>query len=148
MFVQKTSLMWSGGKTLRVITLLDVNLHKVIRFFAHWVSFFKKKAQFVSADAFSEKYLGKYYAPIEFLYHDSNEHFESKVSKYTLAPNEGRNNWCHSRLRDFDFETFETFLDFETKKQVVPWHQWHHLVRRHWKCLMIFCLHSWLLVNK
>ena len=82
MFVQKTSLMWSGGKTLRVITLLDVNLHKVIRFFAHWVSFFKKKAQFVSADAFSEKYLGKYYAPIEFLYHDSNEHFESKVSKY------------------------------------------------------------------
>ena len=27
---------------------------------------------------------------------------------------------------------FETFLDFETKKQVVPWHQWHYLVRRHW----------------
>ena len=36
-----------------------------------------------------------------------------------------------------DYETlisrlFETFFDFETKKQVVPWHQWHHLVRRHW----------------
>ena len=35
-----------------------------------------------------------------------------------------------------DYETlisrlFETFLYFETKKQVVPWHQWHHLVRRH-----------------
>ena len=35
-----------------------------------------------------------------------------------------------------DYETlfsriFETFLDFKTKKQVVPWHQWHHLVRRH-----------------
>ena len=45
-----------------------------------------------------------------------------------LAPNEGRNNWCHLRLQDFDFETF---LDFETKQQVVPWHQWHHLVPRH-----------------
>ena len=35
-----------------------------------------------------------------------------------------------------DYETlisrlFQTFLYFETKKQVVPWHQWHHLVRRH-----------------
>ena len=35
-----------------------------------------------------------------------------------------------------DYETlisrlFETFFDFETKKQVVLWHQWHHLVRRH-----------------
>ena len=35
-----------------------------------------------------------------------------------------------------DYETlisrlFETFLYFEIKKQVVPWHQWHHLVRRH-----------------
>ena len=28
---------------------------------------------------------------------------------------------------------FETFFDFETKKQVVPWHQWHHTVWRHWK---------------
>ena len=54
---------------------------------------------------------------------------------YSLAPNEGRNNWCHSRLWDFDFETFETFLDFETKKQVVPWHQWHHPVRRH--CIFV-----------
>ena len=32
-----------------------------------------------------------------------------------------------------DYETlisrlFETFFDFETKKQVLPWHQWHHLV--------------------
>ena len=35
-----------------------------------------------------------------------------------------------------DYETlilrlFETILDFETKKQVVPWHQWYHLVRSH-----------------
>ena len=50
-----------------------------------------------------------------------------------------------------DYETlisrlFETFLYFETKKQVVPWHQWHHLVRRHWiyfsivftKCFFLF----------
>ena len=36
-----------------------------------------------------------------------------------VAPNEVRNNWCHFELRDFDFETF---LDFETKKLVVPRH--------------------------
>ena len=29
---------------------------------------------------------------------------------YPLAPNEGRNNWCHLRLRDFDFETFRDFF--------------------------------------
>ena len=34
---------------------------------------------------------------------------------FSLAPNEGRNNWCHSRLRDFDFETFR---DFFKKKNV------------------------------
>ena len=38
-------------------------------------------------------------------------------------------------LRDYETlisRLFETFLVFETKKQVVPWHQWHHLVWRHW----------------
>ena len=38
---------------------------------------------------------------------------------------------------------FETFLDFETKKQVVPWHQWHHLVRRHW-----IYYNNWILYSK
>ena len=36
-----------------------------------------------------------------------------------------------------DYETlisrlFETFLDFETNKQVVPWHHWRHLVWHYW----------------
>ena len=37
---------------------------------------------------------------------------------YTLAsaPNEGRNNWCLSRLRDFDFETFRDFFILRDQK--------------------------------
>ena len=34
----------------------------------------------------------------------------------SLAPNEGRNNWCHSRLRDFDFETFRDFFILRDQK--------------------------------
>ena len=46
------------------------------------------------------------------------------------------NHWRRTKVETTgatqDYETFfETFLDFETKKQVVPWHQWHHLVWRH-----------------
>ena len=33
-----------------------------------------------------------------------------------MAPNEGRNNWCHSRLRDFDFETFRDFFRLRDQK--------------------------------
>ena len=53
------------------------------------------------------------------------DHYTSDVSSIlglmapAVAPNEVRNNWCHFELRDFDFETF---LDFETKKQAVPRH--------------------------
>ena len=40
-----------------------------------------------------------------------------------MAPNEGRNNWCHSRLRDFDFETFRDFFilwDQKTSGAMAP----------------------------
>ena len=33
-----------------------------------------------------------------------------------LAPNKGRNNWCHSRLRDFDLETFRDFFILRDQK--------------------------------
>ena len=32
-----------------------------------------------------------------------------------LAPNEGR-NWCHLRLRDFDFETYRDFFRLQDQK--------------------------------
>ena len=38
------------------------------------------------------------------------------VALLPLAPNEGRNNWCHSRLRDFDFETFRDFFILRDEK--------------------------------
>ena len=36
--------------------------------------------------------------------------------KLPSAPNEGRNNWCHLRLRDFDFETFRDFFRLQDQK--------------------------------
>ena len=33
-----------------------------------------------------------------------------------MPPNEGRNNWCHSRLQDFDFETFRDFFRLRDQK--------------------------------
>ena len=38
------------------------------------------------------------------------------VLRFSLAPNEGRNNWCRSRLRDFDFETFPDFFILRDQK--------------------------------
>ena len=35
---------------------------------------------------------------------------------YALAPNEGRNNWCHFELQDFDFETFRDFFRLRDQK--------------------------------
>ena len=35
---------------------------------------------------------------------------------YSLAPNKGRNNWCTSKLRDFDFETFRDFFRLRDQK--------------------------------
>ena len=36
--------------------------------------------------------------------------------KLPSAPNEGRNNWCHLRLQDFDFETFRDFFRLRDQK--------------------------------
>ena len=33
-----------------------------------------------------------------------------------MAPNDGRNNWCHSRVRDFDFKTFRDFFKLRDQK--------------------------------
>ena len=39
-----------------------------------------------------------------------------KYSVYSLAPNEGRNNGCHLRLWDIDFETFRDFFILRDQK--------------------------------
>ena len=57
--------------------------------------------------------------------------YMSKAS--SLAPNEGRNNWCHFEQRDFDFEIFETFLDFfrlRDQKTSGAKARWHSLEGR------------------
>ena len=38
------------------------------------------------------------------------------AKKSSLAPNKGSNNWCHSRLRDFDFETFRDYFRLRDQK--------------------------------
>ena len=43
-------------------------------------------------------------------------HNNANRIEFSLAPNEGRNNWCHSKLRDFDFETFRDFFILRDQK--------------------------------
>ena len=47
-----------------------------------------------------------------------------------MAPNEGRNNWCHSRLRDFEFETFQDFFRLRDQKSSSAKARWHCLEGR------------------
>ena len=43
-------------------------------------------------------------------------HNNANRIEFSLAPNEGRNNWCHSKLRDFDFKTFRDFFILRDQK--------------------------------
>ena len=47
-----------------------------------------------------------------------------------MAPNEGRNNWCHFELRDFDFETFRDFFRLQDQKTSGAKARWHSLEGR------------------
>ena len=49
-----------------------------------------------------------------------------------LAPNDGRNNWCTLRLRDFDFETFRDFFRLRDQKSSSAKARWHCLEGRPW----------------
>ena len=50
--------------------------------------------------------------------------------KSSVAPNEGRNNWCHFELRDFDFETFRDFFRLRDQKTSGAKARWHSLEGR------------------
>ena len=52
-----------------------------------------------------------------------------------MAPNEGRNNWCHFELRDFDFETFGDFFRLQDQKTSGAKARWHSLEGR--PCILI-----------
>ena len=49
---------------------------------------------------------------------------------FSVAPNEGRNNWCHFLLRDFDFETFRDFFRLRDQKTSGAKARWHSLEGR------------------
>ena len=62
--------------------------------------------------------------------------FQKVFLKFNICNAHWRRTKVETTGATQDFKTlisrlFKTFLYFETKKQVVPWHQWHHLVRRH-----------------
>ena len=52
------------------------------------------------------------------------------IPLFTLAPNDGRNNWCTLRLRDFDFETFRDFFRLRDQKSSSAKARWHYLEGR------------------
>ena len=54
------------------------------------------------------------------------------IPLFTLAPNDGRNNWCTLRLRDFDFETFRDFFRLRDQKSSSAKARWHYLEGRPW----------------
>ena len=62
--------------------------------------------------------------------------YSLSTPKSSLAPNEGRNNWCTSRLQDFDFETFRDFFRLWDQKSSSAKARWHCLEGR--PC--IFCI--------
>ena len=64
-----------------------------------------------------------------------NKYFEKGNNKtnihlFSVAPNEGRNNWCHFELRDFDLETFRDFFILRDQKTSGAKARWHSLEGR------------------
>ena len=52
------------------------------------------------------------------------------IHLFSVAPNEGRNNWCHFELRDFDLETFRDFFILRDQKTSGAKARWHSLEGR------------------